>query len=141
MRPAGPRPKSMLGSWFLVLGSGSWFRFSVLLPRPWVHRTQNQNEEPRTRNQEPSLRQELVPDDRSAFHHELHALEFVDARQRITGHRDHIGELALLERPYAILPSQRLRIGARGGLNRLRRRHTAFHERDEIERLCTVRIR
>src|SRR5262249_35803172 len=43
---------SVPGSWFWVLGSGSWFGFLVRVPRSWFseRRTRTKNPEPETQN-------------------------------------------------------------------------------------------
>ena len=55
-----------------------------------------------------TLIRQIVFDDFPALHHKLYALQFGDILQRIAGHGDDIGVLTLVERAYAVLPSQNL---------------------------------
>src|SRR5262245_41242611 len=48
---------------------------------------------------------DFVANDLAAFHHEPHALQFGDVRQRIAGDGDQVGVLALVNRSKAIQPS------------------------------------
>jgi len=58
----------------------------------------------------------------AALHHEAHALELVNVRQRIAAHRDQVREPARLHRPYLVRPSEKIRRVDSRGLDRLHRR-------------------
>src|SRR5262252_10646189 len=85
---------------------------------------------------------QLIADDLSALHHELHSLHLGDIFQRITADRDDVGVLALLEAADTIRPPvvEDARRGEKRGLQRLRRRHAPLHEERELVRLLAMRV-
>src|ERR1700722_10160328 len=83
----------------------------------------------------------VVPNDFSALHHKLDALEFGDVSERVARDGDQVGVLALVDGSDLILPSQRLGVDCSCGLDGARGTHTsALHQRFKVEGLRAVSV-
>src|SRR5690606_11261093 len=72
------------------------------------------------------------PEDLAALHHEAHALQFGDVRQRITADRNQVGRHPRRQTPGFVLDAQVLG-GADGGrLDRLKRRQSCAEDRKSV---------
>src|SRR5437870_10591341 len=68
----------------------------------------------------------IIFDDRSAFHHELDALQFGDVRSRIAFDRNDVGKAARLKASDAVLPAEQFSGVDGRGANDFKWRHASF---------------
>src|SRR6266478_8362143 len=83
----------------------------------------------------------VVPNDLPALHHKFDSLKLGDIRQRVAGHGDHIGELALVDGSDLVLPSERFGVNHASALDSpCRCQAGALHQPLKVESLCPMRV-